>query len=151
MTATASTSGATSCWAGSTITGACWRWCISRTSAGTSSEFAISVVESLRGSGHGQRLTRQALRIAADLGYGVARIQFLAANRPMAAILDHFAGSHQADGSERLVNVPLPAVLRRAFKPPLGPLGRGFDIQPGQSTASSTSAPSPAPSPSGMP
>jgi GNAT superfamily N-acetyltransferase len=93
--------------------------------SGTVTEFAISVVESLRGGGHGKRLTREALRIAADLGYGIAHIQFLAANRPMAAIVDHFAGAHHADGGERLVDVPLPAMLRRAFKPPLGPFAFG--------------------------
>lgn len=97
---------------------------------GRVTEFAISVIESLRGSGHGQRLTRQALRMAAELGYATAHIQFLTANRPMAAIVDHFAGSSEIDGGERLAFVPLPAVLRHAFKPALGPLAfGGFNIQ----------------------
>lgn len=95
---------------------------------GQVTEFAISVVESLRGGGHGQRLTRQALDLAAGMGYGTAHIQFLSANRPMAAIVDHFAGSHEAEGGERIAHVPLPAVLKRAFKPPLQPLAFGFDF-----------------------
>ncbi len=96
---------------------------------GRVTEFAISVIESLRGTGHGQRLTRQALHMAADMGYGTAHIQFLTANRPMAAIVDHFHAENTVDGGERMAEVPLPAVLLHAFKPPLGTLAfAGFDV-----------------------
>ncbi len=82
-------------------------------------EFSISIVESLRGAGHGQQLTHEALRIAREIGYETACLQFLKANRPMAAIVDHFANTRKVDGTECLVDVPLPAKMERPFNAPL--------------------------------
>lgn len=83
-------------------------------------EFSISVVESLRGAGHGQQLTHEALRIARETGYDTAYLQFLKANRPMSAIIDHFASTRKVDGTECMVDVPLPAKMERPFKAPIG-------------------------------
>lgn len=84
-------------------------------------EFSISIARSWRGRGHGQDFTEMALAAAGRHGYGLAHVQFLQCNRPMDAIMDHYAAAHGRDGVEHLVEVPLPAVLARPFRAQLGP------------------------------
>ena len=48
-------------------------------------------------------------------------MQFLQCNRPMDAIMDHYAAAHERDGVEHLVEVPLPAVLARPIRAQMGP------------------------------
>lgn len=84
-------------------------------------EFSISVLERYRGIGYGQRMTNEAFEAAAALGFDCAHVQFIAANHRMAAILDHYQATHDRDGTERMVHVPLPAKLARPLQPHIGP------------------------------
>jgi GNAT superfamily N-acetyltransferase len=74
-----------------------------------------------RGVGYGQRMTREAFEEAASHGFSCAHVQFIAANHRMAAILDHYHAAHEQDGTERMVNVPLPARLSRPLQAQIGP------------------------------
>ena len=84
-------------------------------------EFSISVLERYRGNGYGQRMTNEAFDEAAKYGFDHAHVQFIAANRRMAAILDHYHAMREQAGTERMVHVPLPARLSRPLEAPLGP------------------------------
>lgn len=84
-------------------------------------EFSISVLEPYRGIGYGQRMTNEAFEEAARHGFDCAHVQFVAANFRMAAILDHYHAVRDQDGTERMVNVPLPAALSRPIQAPIGP------------------------------
>ncbi len=84
-------------------------------------EFSISMTGGWRGRGHGQDFTEQALAEAARQGYQLAHVQFMHCNLPMGAIMDHYTASRERDGTEHLVEVPLPAVLLRPLRASLGP------------------------------
>lgn len=84
-------------------------------------EFSISVLEQYRGNGFGQRMTNEAFDEAAKHGFDRAHVQFIAANRRMAAILNHYHAMREQAGTERMVHVPLPAKLSRPLEAPLGP------------------------------
>jgi GNAT superfamily N-acetyltransferase len=84
-------------------------------------EFSISVLEQYRGIGYGQRMTGEAFEEAAKFGFDRAHVQFIAANYRMAAILDHYHATREQDGTERMVDVPLPARLSRPVQAPIGP------------------------------
>ncbi len=84
-------------------------------------EFSISMARGWRGRGHGQDVTELALAEAARHGYQLAHVQFMQCNRPMGAIMDHYTAARERDGTEHLVEVPLPAVLSRPLRAQLGP------------------------------
>jgi len=84
-------------------------------------EFGVSVLAQFRGHGHGQQCTLQALAFATRSGYCRAHVQFVAANHRMRAIMNHFVAHEERDGTEHMVNVALPPVLRKAFLAPLQP------------------------------
>jgi RimJ/RimL family protein N-acetyltransferase len=84
-------------------------------------EFSISLLRGWRGRGYGQEFTARALNEAARQGYQLAHVQFMHCNRPMGAIMDHYAAARERAGTEHLVEVSLPAMLARPFKAQLGP------------------------------
>lgn len=76
--------------------------------AGEEAELAVSLDQGLRGRGIGRQMVAKALRLAASEGVRKLLVQFLAENRPMAAIANQLPGSTSRDGSERVRTVDLP-------------------------------------------
>jgi len=72
-------------------------------------EFAISLLPSLQGRGHGRFMTYEAMRMAFEAGLREVDIQYLTENRAMARIAARYPGKLEMLGAERVKSMDLEA------------------------------------------